>query len=212
MIISLIGMSNVGKSYWAHKLQVEQGFHRICCDDLIAEKLSELLPDLDVHDMGAFAAWMGMPYEFGYEEREAVYLSIEKAVVEKTVAPLFVKEGMGVVTSDLVIDTTGSMIYLPESLLQRLREVSTVVYLATTDEQMQEMTEKFFAHPKPLVWGRAFNRLVGEDEEQALRRCYPELLRWRQERYHAHADLTIPYHVSHDPAFDVYAFLLDQQS
>lgn len=211
MILSLIGMSNVGKSHWAKRLEAEQGFTRMSCDDLVARELSELLPAVEIRNMGAFAAWMGMPYEFGYHEREAAYLVAEQSVLGSVLAstPLLFKEGMGVVTGDIVLDTTGSVIYLPDDLLERLRRISTVVYLSISDDHLAEMTESFFTHPKPLVWGQVFTLHSGESHDAAFRRCYPELLRWRRERYEALADVTIPHEKRCHPAYSTDDFLYD---
>jgi shikimate kinase len=200
MMISLIGMSNVGKSHWSKKLETEQGFTRVCCDDLIAERLSNLLIDVDLTDMDAFAAWMGMPYEFGYQQREAAYLSTEQSVLEQAMES---KE------EKTIIDTTGSVIYLPEVVLHRLREVSTVVYLGVKDDQLEAMTQKFFAHPKPLVWGKVFTRHAHESAKQALRRCYPKLLSSRESEYEALGDVVIDYQTSHSSNFTSRDFLHD---
>jgi dephospho-CoA kinase len=59
MILGLIGMSGVGKSYWADRLEAA-GFDCFHCDDLIAQKLR---PGFDVacgsvYDLGR---WMGFP-------------------------------------------------------------------------------------------------------------------------------------------------------
>lgn len=180
MILSLIGMSNTGKSYWAKKLEVEQGLTRFCCDDLIAEELTELLSVVNVRDMNAFAAWLGNPHEFGYEERERAYLDCEGKALLRAMeqAQLY---------ANAVIDTTGSVIYLPESIQKKLGQISTIVYLETISQQIAEMIEKFHAHPKPLIWGQ--------------HRLYPELLSWRQGRYQKLAMITIPYEVSHASDF-----------
>lgn len=180
MILSLIGMSNTGKSYWAKKLEREQRFTRFCCDDLIAEELTELLSAVNVRDMNAFAAWLGNPHEFGYEERERVYLDCEGQALLRAVQQAQLCENS-------VIDTTGSVIYLSESFLKKLGQISIVVYLETTSQQIKEMIEKFRAHPKPLVWGQ--------------HRLYPDLLAWREKCYQALAQVTIPYEVSHATDF-----------
>lgn len=180
MILSLIGMSNVGKSYWAKKLEMEQGFTRFCCDDLIAEELMRRLPEVNLRDMNAFAAWLGNPDEFGYEERERVYLDCEGrallGAIERSKQEV-----------SAIIDTTGSVIYLSDSTHKKLIQISTIVYLETTSQQITEMIEKFHAHPKPLIWGQ--------------HRFYPELLAWREKRYQVLAQVTIPYEVSHAADF-----------
>jgi shikimate kinase len=205
MIVSLIGMSNVGKSHWAKRLEAEYGFTRFCCDDLIAKSLSASLPDWQGESVGDLAKWMGMPYEFGYAQREAAYLTCEESALRQILEYVLDHE-------NVVIDTTGSVIYLPSPMLDRLKAVTSVVYFEAGEDQVVQMTERFFHEPKPLVWGQGFTLQFGETHEEALRRCYPDLLDWRHERYLAMAGKTIPYEVSHNPTFDLYAFLLDQQS
>lgn len=214
MILSLIGMSNSGKTRWAKRLEVKQGFVRFSCDDMIAKELEKRYPEIDLTDMDAFAAWMGMPFDPGYHEREAAYLAQEETVLEEILKkiPLLLREASGVVTSDIVIDTTGSVIYLPPSVLDALSRLSKVVYLDVGEAQMDQMRARFFSHPKPLVWSKAFNVQQGEPHDQALIRCYPELLRFREGRYRALAHVTVPYAMRQNPGFDLYAFLLDQQS
>ncbi len=199
MIISLIGMSNCGKSHWSKKLESEQGYMRLCCDDIIASQLSDLLPDVEITDMEAFAAWMGMPYEFGYQEREAAYLSAEEAALFKVM-----DQARG---ENVVIDTTGSVIYLSEKALRILKEISTVVYLEATDDQLVEMTELFFKNPKPLVWGDGFSKDQSDSNEQALRRGYPDLLIHRSAQYLNLADKRVSYKRHRDPTLTTQAFL-----
>lgn len=173
MILSLIGMSNVGKTYWSKKLEL-LGFTRFGCDDEIEKRLG-------VKDL---AAWLGFPDRDGYREREQTCLSTEANVLRD------VLDRMG--DNDVVIDTTGSVIYLPEDLLKRLKEKTKVVYLQANEQAIELMIEKFFDIPKALIWGEHFVQRNGEDRDNALKRCYPELLKWRQEKYVQIADLIIP--------------------
>lgn len=209
MILSLIGMSNAGKSHWAKRLEAQQGFVRFCCDDLIANELQTQHPHRCLEDVDDLAAWMGMPHDPGYREREAAYLEAEQSVLESVLASPPLLEGMGVVTRDMVIDTTGSVIYLSKDLLDRLRRVSTVIYLSTSDHYLADMTEEFFSTPKPLVWGQVLTLHSGESHEAALLRCYPELLRWRQARYEALADVTIPHEKRRHGSYSTDDFLHD---
>lgn len=197
MILSLIGMSNAGKTYWSQRLHEEQGFEHRCCDETVMRCLG-------LSDMTAFTDWLGMPYAVGYADRQSLLLREEVRAVHACLTPPM--------TQQTVIDTTGSVMYLPSSIHDKLRCTTTIVYLEIGEEKIEEMVEGFFREPKPLIWGDAFNRQAGETCEHALRRCYPALLRWREERYRALADVTIPYELSHDRTFDLYAFLLDQQT
>lgn len=202
MIISLIGMSNVGKSYWAKRLEQEQGFMRFSCDDIIAQALSHLLPNVHMPDMSAFASWMGMPYEFGYQQRQQAYLSCEHTAMVHVQQQAHLYER-------IVIDTTGSFIYLPDHIIHDLRSISTLVYLETTDTHIQEMTEYFFQQPKPLVWGTYFEERAGETHEQALRRCYPQLVKWRMNKYDALAHVRVPFTSHHNSLLTAETFLYE---
>lgn len=208
MIISLIGMSNCGKTRWARRLHNAHGFAHLCCDDMIAMELQKRYPNSYLTDIDSLAAWMGMPYEPGYQVREAAYLVAEEDVLKEVL-----KQASGVGANNVVIDTTGSVIYLPSTILDELRRVSKVVYLEVGEGQIAQMLERFFAHPKPLVWGKHHHKRDGEQShEEALRRCYPKLLEWRKDRYRSLAHVTIPYEIRQDSGFDLYEFLLNQQS
>ncbi len=39
LVLTLVGMSNVGKTFWSHQLAAEGGFTHICCDDLIEAEM-----------------------------------------------------------------------------------------------------------------------------------------------------------------------------
>ncbi len=81
MRLSLIGMSGSGKSHWSMRL-AEIGFHRFCCDEMIARNLSAELTRADGTVM-ALGEWMGFPYEPHYKEREARYLTYEVRVLDE---------------------------------------------------------------------------------------------------------------------------------
>lgn len=201
MILSLIGMSNAGKSHWAKRLEAEQGFVRFCCDDLIANELQTQHPHRRLADVDDLATWMGMPFDPGYRERETAYVKAEEAVLGELLE--------NIEADPSVIDTTGSVIYLSNDLLDRLRRVSTVVYLSTSDHHLADMTEAFFSNPKPLVWGQVLTLHSGESHEATLRRCYPELLRWRRARYEALADVTIQHEKRRHWSYSTDDFLHD---
>lgn len=192
MILSLIGMSNVGKSYWSKRLETEKGFQRFCCDDMIQERLG-------VDDL---SAWMGMPYSADFTERENRYLEIEADVLA------FIIDEIGR-HDRVVIDTTGSVIYLDPEILNRLSTMSRVVYLRTTDQDLADMIETFFACPKPVVWGECYSCSVDEHPEQALRRCYPSLLDHRASRYHELAHVSVSRQRLRSPDYSIDDFLYD---
>lgn len=181
--ISFIGMSGMGKSYRSNQLK-ELGFTTYCCDDEIAKKITTLLPTEDVTGL---AAWMGHPYALGYKDREKQYLELEELVTQ---------QGIEELSENCVLDTTGSVVYLSDAVLKKLREKSTVVYLESSQEVRDKLFEVYMRDPKPIVWGNSYIKNEGEGDYDALKRCYPELLNFRAGRYQALAHVTLPYTVA----------------
>ena len=130
MLLSLIGMAGTGKSYWANKL-AEHGFKLFCCDDLISKKLASLLkrPDGTTMRMGE---WMGFPFHDGHNKRESKYLAFEIEVLNEILD--YLEDHDNNPDEDVVVDTTGSVIYTGKGILKRLRQYTTVVHLAITPQ------------------------------------------------------------------------------
>ncbi len=186
MNIVLEGMSGAGKSYWSQKLAESYGFRLICIDDLIGEtpEQAALIKDIAGADLPErMGRYFRMPWTEGFSDREAAYLPIERRIMESC--------------SDLsgcVIDLTGSSIYHPAQM-QKFSKTGLMVYLEAREGAQAEMLETFLNHPKPVCWNGVFNMLDGEAPDQALARCYSELLRTRAALYENYADVTIPYDV-----------------
>jgi len=187
MHLALIGMSGIGKSYWASKL-AEMGFEYYGCDDLIAAKL---WPDLnDSHDrLLAMANWMGFPHDNYYEPRAAQYLAYEVEVMQELIEKLHHASP----DQKFVIDTTGSVVYVGAAVLTELKKQATLIYLAITPEVHQRILQKFWEHPRPIIWQNHFQQAADETETQAIERCYPALLNYRQQLYQHYSDIIIPY-------------------
>jgi shikimate kinase len=199
MRLSLIGMSGSGKSYWALKLG-RHGFRRFCCDELIAAKLAPELrkPDGTIMSLGE---WMGFPYESRYEEREAKYLACEIEVLSRILA--YLEHSEGVPDENLVIDTTGSVIYTGDNILVGLRRHTTIVRIATPPEVREQMLKAYVANQRPVLWRGLFSIQPNETNEEALVRCYPGLLAVRELLYERHSDVTIDYYRASEADFGV---------
>ena len=197
MHLSLIGMSRSGKSHWSSKL-AERGFRRICCDDLIADKLAPQLSRRDGKTMD-LGEWMGFPYESQYKERESKYLACEIAVIGEILDNLCGSKP----EEKVVVDTTGSVIYAGEDILGRLRSTTIVVYLATPPEIKEKMLQVYVDQPRPVLWRNIFSKQQGETNEEALARCYPLLLSSRERLYGKHAHVTIDYYLRRREGFGV---------
>lgn len=174
--ICFIGMSNIGKSYCSELLRDNFNFGYYEVDGAIQKVIG-------ASGMTDASSWMGYPYEEKYAANEKSYLELE---VEKTSLDL------DSVSGNLVMDTTGSVIYLPETTHQWLRDNFLIVSFDVAHSMIEDMLGEFFRSPKTVVWGAVFNQQEGELGIDALRRCYPNLLEDRIARYRALSDMTIP--------------------
>jgi len=200
--IALIGMSGTGKSYWSKKME-EKGFRWYNCDDMIAERLGLEFPGIG-NSTRSLAKWMGKPFSEGYIEAEKLYLELEEAVVEHICDEL---EQTTEISAPVVVDTTGSLIYLQKNLLNRLRALTKMVHLRLAEEKHEQLFENFINDPKPVIWEGKFRPRKGETIQNALRRCYKELLSYRNERYSLIADYVLDYSFHHSPDREVHELL-----
>lgn len=201
MIIGLLGMSGAGKSSWAARLATA-GFSWLHCDDLIAARIRQSF-DIGAGSVYDLGSWMGLPFEPRYPEREAIYLAHETAVL-RTIADAL---GTGDESQNVVIDMTGSAIYVDPEVTGRIRAIATIVYLAVSAESHARMVEEYIASPRPVLWHGLYQPRPGEPPATALARCYPKLLSERAELYARLSHLTIEEAQHRDPAFDAAALL-----
>lgn len=174
--LAFVGMSNAGKSYRSKKLCDEAGFLWYEVDKEIEEALSLSSTD-------TLSSWLGYPTSLGYPAREKEYLALENKCTRKA--------SMETNGKNLVFDTTGSVAQLEKETLTALKGNYLVVHLDVGEGSLTRMIEKFFEDPKPVAWGEYFEQKEGEDEETALRRCYPTLLTERLKKYRSLAHVTI---------------------
>jgi shikimate kinase len=203
MRLSLVGMSGSGKSFWSGKLS-RFGFRRICCDDLIAAGLVGQL-GTEGGSIAAVGRWMGFPFDPHYKEREASYLACEMEVMAHILGEL--SRNAESQEEDIVLDTTGSVIYTGEETLVQLRVCTTVVHLSTPLEIQNVMLHTYMKSPRPVLWRDVFSRRPEETNQQALARCYPQLLASREHQYKKLAHVTISYYKHREAGFEVEEFL-----
>lgn len=175
--IAFVGMSNGGKSYRSRVLRDQEGFAWYSVD-------AEIQKELGFRDMSRISSWLGYPVGAAYAKRERRYLELEDR---------FTKAGAARTSAiNTVLDTTGSVVHLPEGTLSALRARCLVVHLDVGDDSLAQMLEKFAAHPKPVAWCGFFSARPGGSRDDALRHSYPVLLAQRLARYRALARLSIP--------------------
>ena len=203
MRISLIGMSGSGKSHWSTRL-AEDGFKCFCCDELIAQKLApELLrPGGAAMDLGE---WMGFPHEPHYKERQFRYLDCEKEVLTEILDYLETSpDSLGL---NIVVDTTGSVIYTGEEIIDRLRRNTTMVYLSVPPDMRERMLKAYISKPRPVLWRDVFTKWENETKEQALARSYPTLLSQRERLYESYSDCRVDYYSCREENLQAQDFL-----
>ena len=182
MKLTLIGMSNIGKTYWSKKLEAD-GFLCFGCDDIISRKLK-------IKDV---ASWMGQPTEEKYYHNSKIYLDFEKKAVEEVIEKIMqFRNG-----TKVVVDTTGSMIYLDEYLISKLKDCTKFIYLDIPANGIEIMHNKYIQNPKPVYWG----------PPAALAQCYQDLLNYRLKKYKKYADLSLDYNLLRSNNFSAGDFL-----
>lgn len=198
--ITLIGMSNVGKSWWREKF-ARSNYKTVCCDDLIEQKLAPFLQKQGFSGIRDVAKWMGYPFDPQYQENSALYLRCENEVMEEILERL----SMG---RKLVVDTTGSVIYTEPRIRSLIQLHSNVVLLDTSCEAVRDLCERYVLEPKPVIWSPGtYSPFPGEDPIAALGRCYPDLLFCRREAYLEMAHRILDYELFRSPGFRVQDFV-----
>jgi len=184
--LALIGMSGTGKSFWTKRLAA-LGFPAISCDDQIEARLASVLHAGGFSGINGVAAWMGWPDRSTYAERESQYLAEETATLDEVLTGLEKNAH-----SELILDTTGSVIHCGNHLLHRLRRQMAIVYLAASADEQQLLIRRYLEDPKPVLWRGAFQSKPGENPRDTVARCYPALIAARRQSYEALAHCTVP--------------------
>ena len=197
---ALIGMSGTGKTFWSKRL-AQAGHPAFCCDDRIEQRLRTRLGGGFAGTTGV-ASWMGWPDSPTYAQREAEYLAEEIATLDEVLTDLARDP-----SCELILDTTGSVIYTGNHLLLRLRRQMTIVYLAASAAEQQLLIQRYLTDPKPVLWRGAFQPKKGETPAETVARCYPTLIAARRQSYEALAHCSVPVAELRDATLDAAAFL-----
>jgi shikimate kinase len=199
--LSFIGMSGTGKSHWAQKL-AGAGFRVIGIDDQIEKKLAPELAAVGVRGIGGVAAWMGWPDQPTYRERERKYLEYEIKSMSEALDEIQASGEGGI-----ILDTTGSVSYTGEQICRRMQNLTTVVYLAASRAEQEHLIARYLSDPKPVLWGDRFVPLPGESTQEAIARCYPELIAHRKKLYEHYAHRVVPMDYLRDANLSAREFL-----
>jgi shikimate kinase len=179
--LSLIGMSGAGKSHWAQKLAAS-GFRVISIDDRIEKKLAPELAAGRHRGIGGVAAWMGWPDDTAYREHENKYLDCEVKSMGEALDEIQASGEEGI-----ILDTTGSVVYTGEEICRRMQSLTTVVYLEASPAEEEVLIARYLSDPKPVLWSDQFGRGPRESTQEAIARCYPQLIARRKKLYERYA-------------------------
>jgi len=164
-----------------------------------AELASDLRrPDGTYMGMGL---WMGLPYEPQYKRREAKYLAAEVLVVKQVLELIENSENYG--DKNIVVDTTGSVIYTGDEVLHRLCRCTRVVHFSTPPQVQEQMLKAYIARKRPVLWRGMFDKKSHETNQEALVRCYSKLLFTRERLYEQIADVRLDYYMRNEKGFGV---------
>jgi shikimate kinase len=199
--LALIGMSGSGKTLWTNRL-AEAALPKISCDERIEKRLRRDLEAGGLRGIGGVAAWMGWPDHPAYPEREAKYLEAEIGVMNEVLDTLERDA-----SRELVLDTTGSVIYTGDAIRERLRQRMTVVYLAASAEEQTLLVERYLNDPKPVLWRDSYRPLPGEPPRETVARCYPVLIERRRKLYENYAHCTLAIRELHGLGLDARGLL-----
>lgn len=202
MKITIIGMSNSGKTYWSKKLE-KIGFVCFCCDEIIERKLGSKLKRLGFSGIEDIAKWLGQPYEEKYQKNSKIYLKYEKEAMEEIIQKIKKIPKR----RKLVVDSTGSLIYLSKEIIKKLKKLTSIVYLDTPQSLQKQMYESYLKNPKPVIWGSGFVMKNSQTWRESLVENYPKLLAFRTREYKKWADITADYYLLRSKNFKVLNFL-----
>lgn len=206
MRLSLIGMSNSGKTFWSKRL-AEVGFQHINCDDLIEAKLEPELKALGYSGLADMSRWLGQPYDERFAKNQQTYLDLETQVMQEIINSLQTEA-----QTNLVIDTTGSVIHTNPQICEALQRNTIVVYLETPAEMKEVMFQNYIQHPKPVVFGKLYSPEPGESQQASLERCYRNLLDYRSALYKKYTHVTMIGPHTHELSTDQFLDRIRQAS
>ena len=156
-IITLIGMSGVGKTYLSNILS-DGGRHVYSVDEMIGLELSAYLdaPIDSKNDISALSYFLGTIDDFKrdpvtFRQRQELY----KVAEIKTLKAIW--DEVSKKTEPCVIDTSGSFCELmEEEIIHQIGSDSAIVYLQANSAIKDVLLMRAYDHPKPLYFPPSF--------------------------------------------------------
>jgi len=207
-VITLIGMSGVGKSYISQQL-AEWGWYRYSCDENIGADLigKPELSEAEVLDaLAKLVGRLGSRDKGGlclreFRKRQSSYYHAECRSLLFLDRHIAKAEGEGF--DQFVHDSTGSFCEIEdEVVLESVGDLSEVCYIEASPEHEAEVVDRAQKHPKPLFfppskfmgWYDGFMSEHGLSDDQDIdpdtfsRWVFPKLFEQRLPKYKKLAD------------------------
>jgi shikimate kinase len=188
MKISLIGMASVGKSYWSAQFEAA-GFLHLDLDDLIRERLMTHL-NRPLTTTALMNEWLNFPDSAGFAEREQLFVETEAQVFKYALSVL---EKVDTKTP-VVINTGGSLVYSPTKYWQKLKSLTTIIYLKMDKSLSKSLINNYLQEGRSVIWKGMYAPMSGETRDETYLRCYANLLDFRESCYEKYADCAVEYH------------------
>ncbi len=213
-VITLMGMSGVGKTYLSTMLE-GQGWKHYSCDYQIAKDigLGDQVTKQDISALSHYVGRLGNPAKGGFaldefKKRQRTYFEAECAslnALKKKVSKAH-EDGF----THVVNDSTGSMCEIDDdTLFDFVDEHSLIVYIKASPEEEKAVLKRAQEYPKPLFYSpERFDYWLAEflsdqglsaaeeiEPDEFSRWVFPRLFENRLPKYQAIADkygTTIP--------------------
>lgn len=214
-VLTLIGMSGVGKSFTSQKL-AEWGWYRYSCDETIGADLvhKETLSEDEL--MAAMHELVGMLGDenqgglnlFEFKKRQAAYYHGECRAL--LFLDRHIEEARGQGFENFIHDSTGSFCEIEDEIvLESVGRLSQICYIEASQAHIDEVMERAVSNPKPLFYPPArldgwYSDFLADhkldhdqqiDPNEFARWVFPKLFKQRLPKYKALADkygFTVP--------------------
>ncbi|MEY4934580.1 MAG: hypothetical protein RIS64_939 [Bacteroidota bacterium] len=187
MKISLIGMASVGKSYWSAQFEAA-GFLHLDLDDLIRQRLMTHL-NRPLTTTALMNEWLNFPDSAGFAEREQLFVETEAQVFKYALSIL---ENAAAQTP-VIINTGGSLVYSPSEYWQKLKSLTTIIYLKMDKSLSKSLIANYLQEGRSVIWKGLYAPVSGETRNDTYLRCYANLLDFRESCYERYADCAVEY-------------------
>ena len=167
--IAIIGMQNIGKTYWAAQLASEYGYEH-------KHVLSLICRELDLSNTQDLADWLGSPEDKGYFTRQTKYLHTEEQVLLSVLANLQPHD-------KVVIDTTSSFAHLSPLTQKDLVRATTCIHLYSSGTSRNTHLISQDTHQKPEIWSHFYHGNSKKDKTF--------LLEFEEKKYRSLAESSI---------------------